>query len=112
MKKTIFATVVGLLLLFLGIITIYIYLERLNQDTSPWLLLLSLVLLGAAPVFLFKASNYQIESAKKPFNPLVEKTEESNILTRNNEMVNDYHKTANARDKLQLLKAASDKKLI
>lgn len=111
MKKILFFTLFGIILLVAGIISIYIFFERLNQNSYPWLLFLSVAFFGGCAFFFFKATNQQTQNNNKQ-EPIIEKTEKKSILERNNELINEYRNTSNTRDKLKVLESASKKNII
>lgn len=109
MRKAFMFTLLGIGLSFGGIIVLYLYLNGLSESNNIILLITSLTLIAG--------SVYSFILANKPSKKISDDTHivtdnGKNILEKNNALYNDYQKTANVRNRLQVMKSAADKNVI
>lgn len=112
MKRILFETFLGILLTFSGIYSVYFILTGLEKGISAWLLLGSIVLLAGGAYCFIHASKAEDKVLIKPLESDANMPDASGahgILKKNNELSADYKKISNARDRLKILQAASDK---
>src|SRR5438270_81468 len=111
MLKVFSQTFLGLLLCFSGLYVLYFYLTGINDGRSPLLLGLS-VLLIAGGVFLFfrvGKSDATVVSKMKLDNPDTNQSANpglENTLKKNNELMADWSKTNEAKQRLRMLELA------
>lgn len=110
--RIVFITLLGLILSASGFYVAYLYIKGVNDNTSsPLLLLPSIVLVGLGIFLLLRAgkSNATIPSLvgveEVPENKNKEGFE--SLLNRNNELSEEWSKTVDDRDKLQILQIAA-----
>lgn len=103
--------ILSLAIAALGIYFASIYLTTREEGSSP-------VLVGICALFIVVALYCLFKTIKSHFTPAPNESldlelskssaeSESGIIQKNNEMIQDYNKTANARDKLKVLEAAA-----
>jgi hypothetical protein len=111
MKKMIAGALVGIAIILLGIYVWYYYITTLVEEGNHTLFALSLIQIGIGIYILFKASKPKDQSfqTNEIGMPIVQNSNEGgNILKRNAELMQSWHKTADFRDKMQVLHAAAD----
>jgi hypothetical protein len=109
MLKTIGGVILSLLIAALGLYFASIYVTTRNEGSSPILVGIGGVFIGAAVYCLFltikSRTRMNVDLSLAP-----QESDAANgsgsILRKNNDMINDYNKTANTRDKLKVLEAA------
>ncbi len=91
---------IGITSLIGGITTSIFGFQQLGNDQIPFFILIAIILFGLGGFLLYKASRFG-ENMK-----FQEKTHTSgeNILLKNNQILNDYAKSAEKKDKMQTLK--------
>jgi len=91
---------IGISSLIGGITTSVFGFQQLGNDQIPFFILIALILFGLGGFLLFKASrfgeNMRFQSK--------EHTSGENVLLKNNQMLNEYIKSADKKDKMQTLK--------
>ena len=113
MKRVLFKTFLGLVLCILGICVSYLYLDGLKDGSNPLLLVAAIVLIAVGVFCLVKAGKSDATViVKLKEEPHVPKERGQNMLERNNELLGDYYKTANTRDRLKVLEVAQDKNVL
>ncbi len=104
MKTRIFETLFGFLTTIFGFASIFIFFNNIYEN-SPWLFGAGLFMVGFGVIMLFIAGrrdNHIPGFDNKKTQHLGPHTK--SILERNNEMISNYHKTLETRDKLRILK--------
>lgn len=109
MKKGILFSIAGIITVIASIYLFYFYINGLNDGGNIFLFLAALVCLGLAVFSFIKAT--------KPAPPpadlatvITAEAEAASKLQQNNNMVNDYNKTAKARERLRMLELADSVK--
>lgn len=107
MLKVLGETLLGLLLSGSGIYTGYFYLNGVDQGRTPFLLLLSLVLIGGGVYLLIRAARTEDTMFVKPSvtTPI---TKEGERLKKNNELANEWKRTMDQRDRLKMLEVSAE----
>jgi hypothetical protein len=113
MKSVLFKTFLGLLLCIAGICVSYLYLDGLKDGSNPLMLAGAIVLIAVGVFCLVKAGKSDATViVKLKDEPHAPKEGAQNILDRNNALLGDYNKTADARDRLKMLEEAHDKNVL
>lgn len=111
MLKIVGLTLLGVVLDISGIYILYLYFVSLNAKGNLLFLIASILLMGTG-VFLFikmGSSDRTVVAAMPPIKPLDEigTTAESRIA-KNNEMLGDWKKTNETKDRLRMLEIQSN----
>jgi hypothetical protein len=113
MKIVLFKTFLGLVLCIMGIVAAYIFLDGLKDGSNPLLLAAAVVFIAVGVFCLVRAGKSDATVMMKlKSEPLQKKEGAKNMLERNNELIGDWKKTADARDRLKMLEAAQDKNVL
>jgi hypothetical protein len=113
MKNVLFKTFLGLVLCIGGICVSYLYLDGLKDGNNLLLLAAAIVLIAVGVFCLVKAGKSDATVITKLKNePHEIQKRGPNMLEKNNELVGDYQKTANERDRLKVLEAAQESNVI
>ena len=105
-------TLLGLVLCFLSIFLGYLFLDGLQNGGSPLFLFAAIVLMGVGVFCLVKAGKSDATVMMKiKSEPMVQK-EGQTLLDKNNALLGDWKKTADARDRLKVLEAAQNENVI
>ena len=111
--KTLLKTFLGLLFCILGIVVVYLYLDGLKDGSNPLMLAAALALLGLGVFCLVRAGKSDATvMVKIKSEPLVPKEGAKNMLEKNNELLGDWKKTADARDRLKILETAQNENVL
>lgn len=105
MKKGILETFLGFCFTIGGFALVFAALKELEKQQSPLLYLAGALLFIALGVFLiFKGGRQNIHKVKwDTTKDPAEKNQLTGILKKNNDLVKDYYKTNEARDRLKML---------
>jgi hypothetical protein len=104
MKKVLLWTFLGFLLLVPGVFLAFLYLQGVEKGASLFLLIAGILLSGGGVFMLYKAGTQDTNKIK--FADAVP-SEDSSILSKNNEMISEWNKTNEARDRLKILQASA-----
>ena len=109
MKRTLLQTFLGILSSGCGIYLVYLYILGLNNGGNLLFLLGSIILIGFGIFCLLRAGKSDSTVIKKIQNNSVETNTDSleNVLSRNNELSEEWKDTTQKRNKLQMLEIAS-----
>lgn len=100
---------VGIAIIGLGIYVWYIYITTFVTSGNHSLFVLSLIQIGVGIYILFKASNSTDTETPEQDIPIEQYSSTfSSLLERNNALSHDWHKNADFKDKLTILKEAAD----
>jgi hypothetical protein len=110
MKKVALFTAVGLVLIIGGIVLFYLYLTSLDSGNNLVFFGLSILMAGGGAYCLILAS--KPASKKEADNLSLSNGGGTSLLEKNNEMLGDYAKTANARDRLKVLETAQENEVL
>ncbi|MGE5041770.1 MAG: hypothetical protein ACM3IJ_02610 [Candidatus Levyibacteriota bacterium] len=80
-------------------------LQQAGNDQIPWLIPISFVFFGAGGYSFFRASRHGEKKEEGEITPGAGAGE--NVLLKNNEILADYTKSAEKRDKMKMLKMVS-----
>jgi hypothetical protein len=109
--KVIFNTFLGILSSTSGVYIGYLYLESLNENSRPWLLLLSLPLVALGVFLLVQASRsgapLNIKDGETTSGMPSTAGKFENLLKKNNELADEWSKTVEDKDKLKILEIAA-----
>lgn len=117
MLREIGETLLGVSLAVLGIFLLYLFFTSLNNKTNYLFLLLSFVFLGGA-VFLFihaeKSDTVILKRVKPEESGILTETSKKAGLTskiqKNNEMIAEWNKTNETRDKMKMIEMSAQPK--
>lgn len=104
MKKVLLWTFLGFLLLVPGIFLAFLYLQGVEKGSNPLLLIAGILLFGGGVFMLYRAGTQ--DTSKIKFSDAVP-SEDASILSKNNEMISEWNKTNDARDRLKILQASA-----
>jgi hypothetical protein len=113
MKKMIAGALLGVIIIILGIYVWYVYMTTYLEQGNHFLFGLSMVQIFIGIYVLFKASKPAVftESANEASVTNSNKKGFESLLQRNNEITEEWHKTADFRDRLKVLKVATAEQL-
>lgn len=101
----------GLAIIALGIYVWYVYITSFINEGNHSLFALSMIQIGVGVYILFKASKSNTEQLMPSDDmgmPIkLEQVKSGGILQRNADLMKDWHKTADLKDKLSVLKEAA-----
>jgi hypothetical protein len=107
-KTTLLKTFAGLALCIGSIILGYLFLDGLANGANFLLLGGSIILLAGGVCCLVLAGRSDALGVKKVKSEPLTAPQGQNVFERNNEMLKDWKKTGDARDRLKILEAAGD----
>jgi hypothetical protein len=112
MKRVIFETISGLLMVILGFYLAFIYLYGMEEGSSPWLLFPSIFLIIIGLYLLIRAGKSEDtvvlkKDLDKPSNNVGKKEGLESIIQRNNELSAEWAKTIETRDRMKLLEISA-----
>jgi hypothetical protein len=116
MLRVIFNSFLGILATVAGFYLAYLYLESLNQTGRPFYLLLSLPLIVFGIILLVRTSRSDeslVISTFQASGPQPDKPEKENsaslgnIMEKNNQLLNEWTKQSEKRDKMKILEIAA-----
>lgn len=115
MVKVILGTLFGILISFGGFYAAYIYLDGIENGSSPFLLLLSALLVGGGVYILLRAGKSNasvIVKVDKTKSGAVNSQETGfeSMLEKNKKLSEDWSKTVEHRDRLKLLQMSANVK--
>jgi hypothetical protein len=99
---------IGLLLASSGIYLAYYYVVGIDAGRSPLLLFLSLIITGVGVYYIHRAANSDTVTVKVKKTPAAKG--EAKSLKRNNDLVKQWKKTMEQRDRLKLLEMSGENK--
>jgi hypothetical protein len=114
MLKVILNSFLGILITVAGFFLAYLYLQSLKNSGQPLYLLLAFPLIIIGLILLIRASRadeslvistYQETKSADPDSPSPVKN--SNIMEKNNRLLNDWIKESEKRDKMKILEIAA-----
>ena len=104
MKKVIIETFLGIIFFLSGIAIPFVNFSGIGQDSNPWTLGISGLLLVIGVFILFHAGRVNTNNAngitKEPIN---EKKDSLSLLDRNNKLISEWKKTTTTEDRLKML---------
>ena len=106
MRKVIFQTLLGLLLIVVGIGTWYLSVIKF-LGIGPIFLAMAIAVSLVGIFYLYRAGTTDPYKIKFSDN-LTPSSESESLLQKNNKLVADYYKTVETKDKLKILKTADD----
>ena len=109
MWKMIGLTILGFALFSVSIGIGYVYLQRIENGDNPWYLLVATIVcvIASAVAILFAGQTKNIYAGAQqplPDAPTVESGEKTSIVEQNNQLISQWRKTANMRDKMKMIK--------
>jgi hypothetical protein len=115
MLRVIFNSILGILTTVAGFYLGYLYLKSLRETGQPLLLLLAFPLIIFGIVLLVRTSRSDeslviatYQEDLKPNSPETDVTEKvGNIMEKNNQILNDWIKESEKRDKMKILEIAA-----
>ena len=116
MLRVIFNSFLGILATVAGFYLAYLYLESLNQTGRPLYLLLSLPLIISGIILLVRTSRSDESLVISTFQGTESQTEKpenqntgslGNIMEKNNQLLNEWTKQSEKRDKMKILEIAA-----
>lgn len=105
MRKVIIQSIVGLILIVISIGIVYL---SLSKFIPSFALALAVVLSMIGIFFLYKAGTTDVYKMKFEEIGTVPTPDSESLLKKNSQMVTDYYKTVESRDKLKILKMSDD----
>lgn len=106
MKKVLLGTFLGFVLFALSLGLAFLYFVNEKDGMTPLVLIPSVLLLGASAYVLFRSGTYDIYKVKlKALTGDAAKAQ--GALNKNDAIVKEWGKTAQARDKLKILEMAA-----
>lgn len=108
MKKGILETFLGFCLTIGGFASVFQSLKIMEKQENPLMYLaLAIILIGLGVFLIFKGGRQNIHKVKwDTTRDATERNQLTGILKKNNELVKDYYKTNEARDRLKMLQMA------
>lgn len=111
MLKAVAGALVGIAIIILGVYVWYMYILSLEKGGNHFLFALSLIQIGIGIYVLFWASKnsdpFHLQS-EKIVQTEVKQKDFGELLKRNNEIVQQYNKTADFRDQLKIMQVAAE----
>lgn len=109
MKKKLLFTSIGVITTLVSVFLFYLFLNELNNGAN-YLLFIGSVLTLSAGIFGFIQATKPPPVVDEVIVPVTTDQEAASRIQANNKMVNDYNKTAKAREQLRMMQLAEDAK--
>ena len=110
MSKVILQSFLGILFSFAGVYLLYLYILSIDSGGSLLFLILSLLLIAAGVFFFIRAGKIEnIYTANVPKGVLASenKADAAKRLAKNNELLGDWKKTNETKDRLRMLEISA-----